>query len=844
VGSCGVPYGGGGLRYNEDTDLSLRALKSGLCTSLFYAFLAKKMPTMRLSGGNTDQLYAGTESTVKAWETHARGGCLACKAEEPWNCDEARRILEPDGRWRMAIALRDAHPDVTTITRKFNRFQHQVDYSSFKKRNTLKLRDGLVIPDEPNEYGMEMKPWNGATDPDPGEPEYEDDEDEPKPRDDFRPSTGPVGPIPRTQIELLSTFATIPRPEGWEPDALEPIPADVREVFLDAETTGLRWWENDRPCGWSVSYRRADDKIISRYYPFGHADGNLDPARVGEWFESELRGRIINNLNTRFDAHMAREWGKDLVAMGCTLRDVGHTQALLDDHRREFNLESLGRDLLGEGKIQGLDLSRGAAVYPAWQIDAYAKQDTVLGVKIADLQAPRIRSEELERVWALESAVMPAVLEMERNAAPIDVEKLRRWVRDSEAELNGLRAELSRVVGWNFNPDSRLDMERMFRERGLESPVRTEPSAKYPDGQQSFTDAVLEALEPREPAIKLMRRVSHLADLRSKFLVPYLETSGGDGLLRYAFHQLRCDREEGGAQGTVSGRFSCTQPVRGVGANVQQVAGVSKQLKRDCAACRAGDSAGRKISLNRHREEGHPEAYLIRELFLPGSGLLAAPDAKQIEFRIFAHFSGSERLAQMYRDDPETDFHAQVGEMVAKMRPDFDRKNVKVLNFGKLFGAGSKKIAEMLRAPEAEVKAFLRTYNQAFPETSQTLRRAMEAAESRGYVRTITGRRVRFPEGCPCGACKTFGPRFHKALNGVVQGTAADIMKMKCAEVYAHRKELGLTLRMTVHDELVCDVPDEDAARKLGQLLDQQSVNLRVPILWSTKWGKTWADCG
>lgn len=108
-------------RYNEDTDLSLRVLKSGLCTLLFNAFLAGKVTTMRMNGGNTDELYAG------------------------------------DGRLRMAQALVDQHPDVARVSWKFNRWQHHVDYRPFKG-NRLIRRVGVDVPAGVNNYGMVLRP--------------------------------------------------------------------------------------------------------------------------------------------------------------------------------------------------------------------------------------------------------------------------------------------------------------------------------------------------------------------------------------------------------------------------------------------------------------------------------------------------------------------------------------------------------------------------------------------------------------------------------------------------------------------------------------------------------------
>jgi hypothetical protein len=122
-----IPYRWRG-RYNEDTDLSLRALKDGWCTVLFYAFIADKMTTMTLSGGNTDELYAGTNQGPK----------------------------EQDGRWKMAESLRLQHPDVTRITWKFGRWQHQVNYEPFK-RNRLRLKSDAIIQDGVNNYGMTLQ---------------------------------------------------------------------------------------------------------------------------------------------------------------------------------------------------------------------------------------------------------------------------------------------------------------------------------------------------------------------------------------------------------------------------------------------------------------------------------------------------------------------------------------------------------------------------------------------------------------------------------------------------------------------------------------------------------------
>ena len=115
-----LPYRWRG-RYNEDTDLSIRALKDGWCTVLFNAFLAGKVTTMRMSGGNTDHVYT-----------------------------------DGDDRLKFAQALQELHPDIVKVVWKFNRWHHQVDYRPFKKNKLIK-KEGVTVKSGINNYGMKLK---------------------------------------------------------------------------------------------------------------------------------------------------------------------------------------------------------------------------------------------------------------------------------------------------------------------------------------------------------------------------------------------------------------------------------------------------------------------------------------------------------------------------------------------------------------------------------------------------------------------------------------------------------------------------------------------------------------
>lgn len=599
-------------------------------------------------------------------------------------------------------------------------------------------------------------------------------------------------------------------PEAWRP---RPLPSlrGAKVVYADCESTGLRWWGKDRPIGWAYSV----DGGPEGYAPFGHeGGGNLDEPAVKAWALSEdgFAGKKIIGLHIKFDAHNFRKWaGKSLDEIGCTLGDVGHYAAILDDWRRTFSLESISQDYLDEGKVD-LDMSRGAHVYHASQVEAYATQDVSLVRRIHAKQVPLLAAQGLEAVAALEDACMPATLEMEWNAVPLDLELLERWCLRSEQQYYKLLFDIREQVGFTANPNSVKDLARIFRLQGFEPVVLPDPKTQEP--RVTYSDEALATLAGNK-VIDLLRRAKRLDSIRSKYLLKYRETAlRTDGLLRYQLNQLKAD--EGG---TVSGRFSSSAYKLGddeEGANVQQAFAVKKQ----------------RVAWGYDEDDAShdDEIYVVRKLYraAPGQKYWAA-DAEQIEYRVFADVSADKLLLDAYRENPRVNFHKHV----AKLVPNLPYKAVKNVNFCKLFGGGEEKIAYMIGCSVAQAREFIREYDKKNPSVSRMLSQAARLAASRGYVKTLTGRRARFPDK----------QRLHSALNRIIQGTAADINKQKLVELHRERKRLNLTMRLTVHDEVCGDVPDTESARACEELLNVQSFPLKVPILWAGGIGDCWADC-
>lgn len=574
---------------------------------------------------------------------------------------------------------------------------------------------------------------------------------------------------------------------GYEP----PTPPDLAQystVFIDCETTGLDWARGDRPVGIAVGTPDGQ----RWYLPFGHrAGGNLDEDTVRSWALRELRSKKIVGLNLKFDLHMLRVWGVELRGMGGTFHDIAHAEALLDDHARGFSLEAIAQRRLGLGKLPSGPKSNIANEH-ASLIAPYAERDVQLPAEIDAVQRPLLADEGLDRVMALEDALIPVVVEMEMNGLPLDMPLLERWERETKRIVEKLQWALHREVGFVVNPDSPTDMLRLFLRCG-------EPVHRTLSGRPSFTAEIVKAAAVRHKAIELAYQIGKVNDLRSKSFVKYLKDQIG-GVLYPSFHQLRAD--DGGA---VTGRFSSSRP------NGQNIQGADKHTREYAFLAQFGDD------------------FLVRRLFVPRRGAWMCADQAQVEYRIAAAYSKAPKILKAYADDPTTDFHEIVGQLLRPARPNITRTEIKTANFLTLYGGGVGTLAAKLGVEHDVAQEIASAYDAMFPELKDLLNRAKRLAEQRGYVKTWLGRRSRFPER----------DRTFKALNSVVQGGAADANKMTLVEIYKERKALGLTMRATVHDELDGDL--EGPVEPVAEILNTQMTGLAVPILWQVGTGANWA---
>jgi DNA polymerase I-like protein with 3'-5' exonuclease and polymerase domains len=249
---------------------------------------------------------------------------------------------------------------------------------------------------------------------------------------------------------------------------------------------------------------------------------------------------------------------------------------------------------------------------------------------------------------------------------------------------------------------------------------------------------------------------------------------------------------------------------------------------------------------------------LVRNLFLPEEGQLwASCDFSSQEPRLLIHYAallnlpGSEKMQDAYVKDPRTDFHQMVADMAG-----IKRKAAKTIGLGLMYGMGKKKLAVSLDMGSEEADELISMFHENVPflrSTVDAVMRRIESPSSGGAIRTLLGRKCRFPlfEPVAWGVNKAlpyeqavieYGPRIkramtYKGLNRLIQGSAADQTKMAMVKLH----EAGFTILLQLHDEIVVSVNNQEEAEEVGRIM-RTAVELGVPSVVDVEVGKSWGS--
>ena len=612
-----------------------------------------------------------------------------------------------------------------------------------------------------------------------------------------------------------------PRTAEWVPPASFPDLSAATEIAIDLETCdpnmesmGPGWPRKD---GYIVGYAVAVDGWKG-YFPIAHqGGGNLDERIVNRWMKKVLElpcDKIMHNA--AYDLGWLRASG---FTVNGDIYDTMIAAPLIDENRYSYALNSLGFDYLKETKSeQGLkDAASDFGVHakkelwklPAMYVGAYAEQDAALTLKLWHHLKALLKKEEVESIFNLEIGLLPVLIDLTYQGIRFDRPKCEQLIDDFKRRENEHIKQIKLISGEKVDIWAAASIAKAFDKLGLAYP-------KTATGLPSFTKTFLDSHE--HPVAKLIVEAREFNKTHGTFLEPYLRHSAKDGRIHPHINQMRS--EDGG---TVTGRLSMNNP------NLQQVPA-------------------------RHEIIGP----LVRSLFLPEEGQLwAANDFSSQEPRLLVHYAtlldlpGAERMADAYRNDPNTDFHQMVADMAG-----IKRKAAKTIGLGLMYGMGKQKLADSLDLPLDEAAELIGTFHSKVPflrGTIDSVMRRIEHPASGGSIRTLLGRKCRFPlwEPVEYGINKAlpreqavveYGPRIkramtYKGLNRLIQGSAAD--QTKAGMLALHKA--GFRILLQVHDEVAVSVQDKDAALEAARIM-KEAVSLEVPSKVDTELGPSWGE--
>lgn len=570
---------------------------------------------------------------------------------------------------------------------------------------------------------------------------------------------------------------------------------------FDTETTGLTAAAVDL-VGISIAFADAEG-----YYIPVRGVGNLVPAALVR----ELLGPVFANpdirkcgQNLKYDLNVLRGFGIEVLGADFDTMIAAFVQ---DSTRRSFGIDSLAAELLHYRKIATKELIGTGKKQvrfdelPTDRVCTYAAEDADIAWRLYGVLEKRFTEPELKKLFTeLEMPLVQVLAQMEFEGVAIDTDFLGKISNQLADRLANLEKQIHKEAGRPFNINSTQQLaEILFDDRKL-------PVIKRTQTLRSTDAEVLEQLaeQTNDPIPKLLLEYRELSKLKSTYVDSLPEmVNPRTGRVHPSFHQT----------GAVTGRLSCSDP------NLQNI-----PIRTEVGA-------------------------QIRRAFVPGSPnhVLLKADYSQIELRVLAHFSGDENLAKAFREDH--DIHAFVASQIngvplEKVTKD-QRARAKTVNFGIVYGQSAFGLARQTGMSQAEAKLFIEQYFQRYPRIRTFLDSCIAHARKHGYVKTLMGRRRAIAEiNSRNQTMRNAAERF--AVNTVVQGTAADLIKLAMLNI--HRRIEGekrpLKMILQVHDELVFETPRKGVETQREMIVHEMSnaLKLTVPIKVDVAAGSNWLD--
>jgi len=548
------------------------------------------------------------------------------------------------------------------------------------------------------------------------------------------------------------------------------------------------------------------------YYPIAHeGGGNMDRKLVLKWFQDVLSTSATKIFhNAMYDVCWIRSLG---LSINGKIVDTMIASALVDENQMRYDLNNCSKRYTGKGKNEtalyeaakswGVDPKAEMYKLPAIYVGEYAEQDATITLDLWQELKKEILHQDLESIFDLETELFPCLVDMRFLGVRVDSENAHK--------LKAILVEKEKRYLLQVKKETQVDVQiwaarsiaKVFEKLHLPFD-RTEKT-----NSPSFTKNFLQ--NHPHPLVKLITQAREINKAHTTFIDTIIKHNH-KGRIHAEINQLRGDNG-----GTVTGRFSYQNP------NLQQIPARNKDLRQK-----------------------------IRGLFLPEEGhTWGCFDYNQQEPRLVVHYAtlqnlmGIDEVLNSYKKG-EADFHSIVSEMA-----DIPRTQAKTINLGLFYGMGKNKLQAELGINKESAEDLFKKYHSQVPFVRQLMNAVMQRAQSSGRIRTLLGRLCRFHlwEPNQFGIHKALpheqaltehGPGIkraytYKALNKLIQGSAADMTKKAMIELH---KE-GIIPHIQVHDELDISVATQAHAEKIKKTMEH-AVNLEVPNKVDYESGPNW----
>ena len=550
------------------------------------------------------------------------------------------------------------------------------------------------------------------------------------------------------------------------------------------------------------------------YFPFDHeGGGNLEKNKVIQWFTDICKSEAIKVFhNAMYDVCWIRSMG---IKINGQIVDTMIAASLVNENRFRFDLNSLGWDYCGQGKNEselneaakewGVDPKADMWKLPAMYVGNYAERDAELTLNLWKVMQKELSDQDLGSIFELETDLFPCLVDMKFLGVTVDVSKAHELKRQLTLQEEMLLHKIKKETGLDTQIWAARSIAKVFDKLNL--PFERTAKTQAP----SFTKNFLSTHE--HPLVKMIAEAREVNKAHTTFIDTIIKHEYR-GRIHADINQIRSD-----TGGTVTGRFSYSNP------NLQQIPARNKDL-----------------------------GPLIRSLFIPESGCeWGCFDYSQQEPRLVVHYASLDQDASVFNvkdayNEGDADFHTIVAQMA-----DIPRDQAKTINLGLFYGMGKAKLQAELGVSKEKAEELFSIYHERVPFVKSLTRSVSNRAQQRGQIRTLLGRLCRFHlwepntfgmhKALPFDqAVQEHGPGIkraytYKALNKLIQGSAADMTKKSMLELY---KE-GIVAHIQIHDELDISVKDDTHAKKIVEIMES-AVDLEIPNRVDYEKGKNWGE--